>query len=315
MEACQFQSPYSAVADRGAIPVVNFGLVSIVHNGESCLAAAVGDVVHPLAQLLTGTYPSSLEDAFQCWDDLIITIASNLEGPDAASSAVPAAQVEFRTPTTASPSIWCAGANYTDHVAEMGVSDIEKIRSFHFLSPTTVLNKHRGVVHRPAGVTQLDWEIELAVVIGRTARRIVAEEALSYVAGYTIANDVSVRDPDVLIHPFFGVDWTSTKNPDGLTPIGPMLVPARFVPDPANLDLLLTVNGQCRQDSNTSLMIIDVPAQIAALSNLVTLRPGDIILTGTPAGTAAAHQGAYLADGDVVVATIEGLGTLENVIA
>jgi len=289
--------------------VVNFGLANVAHNGQSALAAVVAEHVYLLPLLLPDSSPDTFDDAFPHWDLLIDAISAALDKPRATPVLV--GEVEFLPPATTSPAIWCAGANYSDHVSEMGAS-IDDVRPFHFLSPPTVLNSHLGTVHRPTGSAQVDWEIELAVIIGRTARRVSADNALSHVAGYAVANDISVRDRDWLQHPFFGVDWTATKNADGLTPIGPVLIPAKFVSDPANLNLKLSVNGLLRQDSNTSRMIIDVPTQIASLSNLVTLRPGDIILTGTPAGTAAAHQNAYLGSGDVVLATIEGLGTLEN---
>lgn len=294
--------------------MIHFGLSRLVHDGRPTLAAAVEDIVHPLPRLIGEPAPASFEDALADWDAVVEAVAAALDAGPAADTAVAASGVEFLPPTVARPAVWCAGANYTDHIAEMGAPPVVDKRAFHFLSPPTVLGGHRAPVVRPTGAIKLDWEIELAAVIGRTVRHVAPEEALSFVAGYTIANDVSVRDEDWLRHPIFGIDWTSSKNADGLTPLGPAVVPARFVPDPADLDLRLSVNGEVRQDSTTSRMIVDLREQIAALSGLVTLRPGDVILTGTPAGTAAAHGGVYLANGDVMIATINGIGTLENTI-
>jgi 2-keto-4-pentenoate hydratase/2-oxohepta-3-ene-1,7-dioic acid hydratase in catechol pathway len=292
-----------------------FGIATVVLDGRPVLAAVTAagpaDTVHPLDRLLGRTAPTAFAEALADWDHLIDQTEAALEG-DATDSAVPADGVRFRPPGVERPAIWCAGANYRDHVAEMG-GKIDK-RAFHFLSPPSVLAAHGDPVHRPSGVTRLDWEVELAAVIGRRTRRVAPEDALDHVAGYTVANDVSVRDRDRIRHPVFGTDWTAAKNADGLTPLGPAVVPARFVPDPADLALELTVNGAVRQRSNTSLMIVDLPEQLAALSALVTLEPGDLVLTGTPAGTAAGHGNRYLDDGDVMVATIAGVGTLRNTV-
>lgn len=286
-----------------------FGFASVVIDGRAVLAVLSERTVHRLSDLVPDA-PASFEDVLDRWDPVVDAVLAGLDAPTTPGS--PSDDVVFLPPGVARPGIWCAGANYVDHVAEMGVVDPPK-RSFHFCSPTTVLNGHRGDVTRPGGVTQLDWEVELVAVIGRPARNIPVEQALDVVAGYTVANDVSVRDPEWLRHPIFGVDWTSAKNADGLTPLGPAIVPSRFVPDPADLDLQLTVNGEVRQRSHSSRMIVDLREQIAALTALVTLQPGDLVLTGTPAGTAAAF-GRYLDDGDVMVAEIPGVGVLENTV-
>jgi 2-keto-4-pentenoate hydratase/2-oxohepta-3-ene-1,7-dioic acid hydratase in catechol pathway len=272
--------------------------------------------VHPLRLLLGADAPDTFAGVLADWSAWIDRIeAVFARGP--VPGGVPAVDVEFRPVGVDRPSVWCAGANYTDHVEEMMGEPPADLgaRAFHFLAQAGTLSGHRGVVERPAGVRQFDWEVELAAVIGRRARHVAVEDALDHVPGYTVANDISVRDPDLLRHSIFGVDWTTSKNADGSTPVGPSVVPARFIVDPADLDLGLTVNGEVRQKSNTSKMIIDLPGQIAALSGVVTLEPGDLILTGTPAGTAAAHHDAYLVPGDVIVAHVEGLGSLQTTVA
>lgn len=293
--------------------MTNFGLCRVAHRGETLMAVLTNEQVIPLDRLLGDPAPRDFEAALVSWEGLVEKVQDALVSPQTATG-IPAAEVEFMPPTVARPSVWCAGANYHDHVAEMG-AHLGEPRSFHFLSPATVLAGHGTHVRRPAGVAELDWEVELAAVIGRRARDVDAGAALNYVAGYTVANDVSIRDASMLRHPLFGIDWTSSKNADTLTPVGPALVPARFVPDPGNLDVRLSINGALRQNSNTSQMIVPLSDQIAALSRLITLQPGDIILTGTPAGTAGGHDSAYLRDGDEMVASIGCIGTLQNIIA
>jgi 2-keto-4-pentenoate hydratase/2-oxohepta-3-ene-1,7-dioic acid hydratase in catechol pathway len=172
---------------------------------------------------------------------------------------------------------------------------------------------HRRTVRRPSGEgAKLDWEVELVAVLGTRIEAASAAQALDAVAGYTIANDISVRDWGATgRHPVFGHRWLERKGRATLLPVGPMLVPARLIDDPMDLELRLEVNGSVRQRSRTSEMIFGIAEQVAYLSSLTALLPGDLILTGTPAGTASAH-GTYLRDGDLVTATIERLGALEN---
>ena len=185
-----------------------------------------------------------------------------------------------------------------------------------FIMPATAVTGPGAEIPWPAYSRQIDYEVELAVVIGRTARRVTPEEAMDYVAGYTIANDVSARS---VTHAegraerpkdaFF--DWLHGKWADGFLPTGPVLVTADEIPDPDNLDLELTVNGQTRQKASSSLMIFPVAEIVAFLSQIMTLTPGDIIATGTPSGVGAA-EGRFLEPGDVITCRIEGIGELTN---
>lgn len=286
----------------------SFGIANIIRNGTPEAAVLVGSGVIPLKVLLQGA-PTTFEALLDDWDGWMDRIEEALS--DTKVVPVPECEVSFAAAGIERPAIYCAGANYRDHIAEMGAEVPDS--AYHFISPPGTLNAHRSSVQRPTGVEKLDWEVEVAAVIGRTARGVPAAEALTYVAGYTVANDVSVRD-DRMFHPIFGVDWMVAKNGEGLTPLGPAVVPARYLPDVGNLRLSLTVNGIMRQNSNTSELVVDLPRQIESLSSMVTLRPGDVILTGTPAGTAAAY-GIYLADGDTMVASVEGIGELENTVA
>jgi 2,4-didehydro-3-deoxy-L-rhamnonate hydrolase len=160
----------------------------------------------------------------------------------------------------------------------------------------------------PGYSDQHDWELELAAVIGRRAFRIGRDEALDHVAGYTIVNDLTTRD---LVFrrdmPEIGTDWFRAKNAPGFLPTGPFLVPSGFV-DPGDLRVTLTLNGETMQDESTQDMIFDVAALVAAASRTVPLLPGDLVLTGSPAGNGI-HHGRLLRDGDVMAGTITGLGT------
>jgi 2-keto-4-pentenoate hydratase/2-oxohepta-3-ene-1,7-dioic acid hydratase in catechol pathway len=173
-------------------------------------------------------------------------------------------------------------------------------------------------VPKPHGSQRLDWEIEMVVVIGTTARCVPVENALEHVAGYTIANDLSARDlstrPEIHEAIPFRTDWTAHKCFDGSLPCGPWITPASQISDPQQLDLKLWVNDQLMQDSNTGQMVYSVAQQIAKLSINKTLYPGDMILTGTPAGVGAG-RGVFLKSGDKVRMAIGGIGELRHSIA
>lgn len=228
-------------------------------------------------------------------------------------------------PVTHPGAIYGAGANYRDHVEAMGralnqrlILDPKKegVPPWHFLkSGRATLSGHRGTVPFPCNTEKLDWEAELAVVIGRAASHVPVEQALDHVAGYMCANDLSARDhlvrAKVDASSPFRFDWVGHKSFTGSCPIGPVFTPARFVDSPENLDIKLWLNGQLRQDSNTRNHLYGVAEQIAHLSTRVDLLPGDILLTGTPAGVGM-ESGTFLKPGDVIKVSIEGLGELET---
>jgi 2-keto-4-pentenoate hydratase/2-oxohepta-3-ene-1,7-dioic acid hydratase in catechol pathway len=223
--------------------------------------------------------------------------------------------------------IYCAGANYADHAAEMNARHGKPpdpdphtlgLQSWHFIKASRSLANPGQTVKASDYSKQLDWEIELAAVIGRPAKNVPLQKALSYVAGYTAANDLSARDrgrrPHVADTSPFKSDWVAHKSFDGSCPLGPWIVPASDIPDPQNLALKLWVNGEIKQDSNTSKMIFNLAEQIAHLSSRLTLHPGDLILTGTPAGVGAG-RGEYLKAGDVVKLWVEKIGEITTKIA
>lgn len=313
-----------------------FGIATIADGNNEALAVVSGGRVLRLAQAAAGAgldasaVPRSVRAALADWDrwcEIAGAAAARLTGDGAAGAGAAgdgsagagwadAATVEFRPAITDPPNVYCAGANYYDHVREMGgpLPDPSRGKPYHFIASTSVLNGHNQPVTRPAGCEQFDWEVELAVVIGAPAFQVPAAEALSVIAGYTVANDLSLRDfaqrDDIPFYP----DWITSKCYAGCLPLGPAIVPASQVPDPMNLQLSLRVNGETRQSSNTKEMVYSIGRQVEFLSHVLPLRPGDVILTGTPAGTAA-HWNRYLQPGDVVEAEVELLGTLTTRVA
>ncbi|HXF89729.1 MAG TPA: fumarylacetoacetate hydrolase family protein [Xanthobacteraceae bacterium] len=236
----------------------------------------------------------------------------------------PLERTKLLAPVLWPSAIYCAGANYTDHMLEMArlqnippAPDPHEVglKPWHFIkAPRTVVGD-RATVKLPAASNAIDWEAELGAVIGRTAKNAPLEKALDYVAGYTIANELSARDlgrrPQLPDQSPFKFDWVGQKCFDDACPLGPWIVPARDIKDPQRLGIKLWVNDVLKQDSNTSQMIFTLAEQIAHLSSLITLYPGDVILTGTPAGVGAARR-EFLKRGDVSKVWIEGIGTLTN---
>ncbi len=237
--------------------------------------------------------------------------------------AVPADQVEFHLPVPRPNKLFLLAGNYAAHVEEGGELAKERRETFPYVfmkPPSTTLVPHRSQVPLPQGWEDgVDYELELAVVIGRRGRRIPEEEALQYVAGYTVINDLSHRtfrpNPQRVQRPrdaFF--DWLHGKWFDGFCPCGPCVTAAAAVADPQALAMELRVNDQVRQQASTAQQIFPVAAVISFISQMVTLEPGDLISTGTPAGVGHA-QGVFLRPGDEIHAHIERIGTLQTTIA
>lgn len=202
----------------------------------------------------------------------------------------------------------CIGLNYRDHAEESGQPIPGEPVCFNKF-PTAVTGPG-APVPLPSVCTQIDYEAELVVVIGKTAKHVSEQDALKYVAGYMNGNDVSARDWQ-LNKP--GKQWLMGKTPDGFAPTGPWLVTADEVADPGQLAISLTLNGQTMQNSSTKELIFNIPQLIAYLTQIVTLKPGDLIFTGTPPGVGMARKPpVFLKPGDTMSVTIAGLGTLTN---
>ena len=229
-----------------------------------------------------------------------------------------AADATLLPPITQPGKIICLAGNFADHIREGGDEPPEKAHQTprYFWKPNSVLVGQDEPVRLWEMSANVDWELELAAVIGKAGRDISAADAPSHIAGYTIFNDISSRDMSLPwareereMDDFF--DWLNGKWFDTHGPMGPYLATADEIPDPHNLAMSLSVNGSERQRGNTGQMIFNCFELIEYVTRIVTLEPGDVISTGTPAGVGAA-AGASLQDGDVIEATIERLGTLRN---
>jgi len=245
-------------------------------------------------------------------------------GTERGVKSQPLAKTKLLAPVQFPSAIYCAGSNYADHAAEMAARDnrppppdphSQGLKAWHFLKAPHAIADPGAAVKISGYSQQMDWEVELAAVIGRKAKDVPRDNALAVVAGYTIANDLSARDlgrrASVPEASPFRWDWTKHKSFDGSCPLGPWIVPASDIGDPQRLGLKLWVNGVLKQDSNTAEMIFTLAEQIEQLSSGMTLYPGDIILTGTPAGVGAG-RGEFLKGGDIVKLWIEKIGAIEN---
>ncbi|MDH6590030.1 2-keto-4-pentenoate hydratase/2-oxohepta-3-ene-1,7-dioic acid hydratase in catechol pathway [Streptomyces sp. SAI-133] len=254
----------------------------------------------------------TLTEVLDRWDSLAPLLR---EWAPSTSEAVAGARLA--PPLTYPGKVLCAGANYWDHIEEMGIERPAELGDpFFFLKPptTTVTGPGDPVPLPGYPGARVDWEAELAVVIGRAGRNLAPEHALDHVAGYLVANDISARDRLTSALPVaepFTYDWLGHKGQDGFCPLGPGMVPVWQIPDPQDLRIRLSVNGVVKQNSSTAQMMVPVRQVIAAASRLTRLEPGDVILTGTPAGCGV-PRGEFLAAGDVVVVEIERIGRLEN---
>jgi acylpyruvate hydrolase len=238
-----------------------------------------------------------------------------LEGGSASQEAVasitewvtvPRGAARLHAPIADPGKFICIGLNYRDHAEEAG-QPIPKEPPIFPKWSNAILDPGEPIL-RPRGSKQLDWEVELGVVVGRTARFVPREQALDYVWGYTIINDVSARD-----FQFITSQWAAGKIGDTMAPVGPYLADRSEIPDPHGLDLRLWVNGTLMQNGNTRTFIFDVRYLISYLSSLMTLQPGDLIATGTPPGVGFARKPpVFLQPGDTCRLEITGLGTLEN---
>jgi 2-keto-4-pentenoate hydratase/2-oxohepta-3-ene-1,7-dioic acid hydratase in catechol pathway len=292
--------------------MTSFSLATIDDGRGAAAAVVVGDDVRVLAGR------PSVAHLLEDWNG-VDRLAENV-GRGRVEEPVDLGSVRMLPPVPRAPNLYMVGANYADHSREMqGLGPDDPIAKpeegpFIFLKPTTTLVGHREQVVLPAGYRSVDWELELAVVIGRRAHRVGEAEALRHVAGYTVANDISVRDAfkrTAASEIVFQFDWFGQKAWHTSCPMGPAIVPTEFCPDPMSLGLRLTVNDEVKQESNTSEMIFSVAEIVSYISRIVPLVPGDLICTGTCAGVGMG-RGQFLAAGDVVVAEIEGIGVLSN---
>ena len=235
-------------------------------------------------------------------EDGLVKLKQWLDRNGASASRV-SSSIRLGPPTCRPSKIICVGLNYRDHAAESG-AEVPR-EPVIFMKATSSLTGPNDPVVIPRNAEKLDWEVELAVVVGKAATYVTKEQALNFVAGYTLHNDYSERRFQLER----GGQWVKGKSADTFAPIGPFLATPDEVPDPGHLGMWLRVNNEFRQNSNTAKMIFNVPTIVSYLSEFMTLLPGDVISTGTPAGVGLGmHPPQYLKAGDVVDLGIEGLG-------
>jgi 2-keto-4-pentenoate hydratase/2-oxohepta-3-ene-1,7-dioic acid hydratase in catechol pathway len=282
-----------------------------------CEAQGV-DLLLPSTEDLLDLLPPDGGSHLACQD--LAAWVDGLDGDDLAELAIPIEDVTLLVPIPRPNKILLLAGNYAEHVIERGGVAAERGETFPyvFLKPpsTTLTNPFDPVIIPISSPDHIDWECELGVVIGRECRDVDEAEALDYVAGYTVVNDITDRKftPNAGRKPrerdkFF--DWLHGKWHDTFCPMGPCVLSADEVADPQVLRLRLTVNGEVQQEGSTGQMIFPVAAVVAFISSFVTLEPGDVISTGTPKGVGSA-KGTYLKPGDLMIASIEEIGALEN---
>ena len=280
-------------------------------GGRSTSLAQLGNAAYRLGDLMPGTPEAverSLDPIFQDWQTWGSRIRSLQTGT---AQPVEVPYEAFLAPVERPLHLLCIGTNYRDHIAEMGIATDPQY-PYAFLKPLTTMAAPSGPVMLPAVSTMVDWEAELGVVIGRLAKDVDVRDALDHVAGYLPLNDVSARDW-VENRPNLGIDWVMQKASDGFTPMGPWVTLSEGIAEPQGLPVRCLVNDEVMQDSSTSNMLFSVAEIIAHVSRYMTLSPGDVIATGTPAGVGfGMRPRRFIADGDVVTVSIGDLGDLRT---
>lgn len=324
--------------------MTSYGICTFaVTDGSACAGISVAGKVVSIDELIDALPGSdwdalrgrSVFDFLQEWSEVKEVISGLVNAAvkkDLIAECGRASEsVKMFPPIMKPQQIFCTGANYRQHVIDLtldagvgpeGLSDAE-LRTwaenmmderaangepYVFMKPVSAMAGAYDSLPLPSNTTQPDWELELGVVIGKEAFRVSREDALSYVAGYTIVNDISARD---LIprtdYKMLGTDWFRSKGQRGFFIVGPEVVPSEFVEDPMDLKIKLEVSGKLMQNETTADMIFDIARQIEYISSYTPLLPGDIICTGSPAGNGT-HYNRFLRDGDIMTGEIEGLG-------
>jgi 2-keto-4-pentenoate hydratase/2-oxohepta-3-ene-1,7-dioic acid hydratase in catechol pathway len=292
-------------------------LLTIVEGGAPRLAARTDEGILDVAdaaRLLRLAAPSTMDDMLQGGQGAAVNavVKAALRSGAAASAFRKEAAIQYGPVVTRPEKIVCVGLNYRRHAEEIG-APLPK-QPVLFSKYNNALNRHEGTIALPVEVaTAFDYEVELVVVMGRTARNVKEADALSYVAGYSTGNDFTARD----LQFDTGGQWLAGKTPDGFAPLGPWLVTADQV-DPDNLAIECRVNGETRQASSTNDLIFDTRQVIAYCSRIMTLRPGDVIFTGTPQGVIQGkpkEERVWLKRGDRIACSVEKLGELRFVLA
>lgn len=289
--------------------------VAVLEDGAMLNIAKAAQNLTNATALQAGTVQALIEGGAEAMERLQALINAAEKG-DHSDALVPAGSALLAPLPNPRKNIFCVGRNYAEHIAEgeraqnikVGITD----HPVYFTKPpTSVVAPEGDVLIFPNLSEATDYEVELAVVIGKPGRNISKENAYEHVFGYTILNDITARD----VQRRHGGQYFKGKGLDGSCPIGPWIVTTDAMPDPENLAIGLSVNDEVRQNGRTRDMIFDIPTLIASLSEGLTLEPGDILATGTPSGVGyAMDPPQFLKAGDTVVCNIEGIGQLRNTV-
>jgi 2,4-diketo-3-deoxy-L-fuconate hydrolase len=294
--------------DNGHGPRPALVLDNLLYDAAAA-ARAAGLDAHPLLQ---GT-----QHAIEQWTHSAAAmgaLAQQAQALAASGALKPLAAQSYRLCAPYRPGrIFGAASNYYEHAKEMGTKLAPRSESAPYCfmkADTSVIATEEDVV-KPAETQKLDWEVELGVVIGRECRHVSVEQAYDVIAGYTVFNDISARDLNRRSDYPFTHDWFRGKSYDTFGPLGPWVVPRDCIDAPQDLRMRLSVNDEMMQDDTTAGMIFNIAEQIAYLSAMLTLKPGDLIATGTPTGVGMG-RGVFLKPGDVMIASIDRIGSLRN---
>lgn len=283
-------------------------LVTYKPRGASAqLGALVDGKVINLAEASGAALPNDMR-AFLSMGDEGLKIAKKVATKKNAGQGVALADVKLLAPITNPNKVVAIGLNYMDHIKESN-AQVPKLPIMFTKYTTSIVGPGDEVRWDPELTAKVDWEVELAVVIGKPTYRVSEADALNYVVGYTACNDVSARD----LQTERGDQWIRGKSLDTFCPLGPCIVTKDEIADPHNLKLKTIVNGKVMQDSNTSQLLFKVPYLIHYLSQAFTMLPGDVIITGTPPGVGMGMKPpVFLKGGDVMTVEVEGIGELTN---
>jgi 2-keto-4-pentenoate hydratase/2-oxohepta-3-ene-1,7-dioic acid hydratase in catechol pathway len=274
-------------------------IARVAAGGSTWIARIEGETVTPIIESPPGLGRDALRDALAAGIDLTTALA--------VSDQAPVESFTLKSPVASPSKLLAIGLNYADHARESGVEPPKAPVAF-VKTPNSIIGPGEEIRYAKDDTGQVDYEAELAVVIGRRAKRVSEASALDYVFGYTACNDVSARDAQ-----FADGQWVRGKSFDTFCPLGPWIVTADEIPDPQNLRIACRVNGQTLQDGHTGDMVFGVASIISYMSRFITLEPGDVIATGTPYGVGFARTPpVWLLNGDTVEVDIEGVGVLSN---
>ena len=274
----------------------------------SQLGVLVGEQIVPLGEASGGRLPNDMRSFLEFGDEGMETARSVATEEAAAQFGVPLSSVKLMAPILNPSKIVAIGLNYMDHVRESGGTP-PAIATMFAKYPSSIIGPGDAIRWDPDLTSKVDFEAEMAFVVGKTARNVPEESAYEYIAGYMNCHDVSARDLQLER----GDQWIMGKSLDTFCPLGPYLVTRDEIADPDNLSIRCLVNGEALQDSNTKEIVFGIPYLMAYLSRGFTLLPGDVVTTGTPHGVGAfRNPPVFLKDGDVVTVEVEGLGQLTN---